>query len=115
MDQEGGRGQLQCSTPGVPWCQILLSTKSTPPHYPHHVTASHHVFDHVPYLYVMECQASVLQRGADQLSFDTLQLGSQPDFQPCDLVMDCQALGYHWMLAMLVCHCRGALFGLVWA
>jgi len=36
------------------------------------------VLNHAPYLYVMVCQASVLQRGADQQSFDTLLLGSQP-------------------------------------
>ena len=58
---------------------------------PHQTTPSSLVLNHVPYLYVMECQASVLQRGADQQSFDTLQLGSQPCLLALPLVMDCQS------------------------
>ena len=49
------------------------------------------ILNHAPYLYVMVCQASVLQRGADQQSFDTLQLGSQPCLLGLCSVMDCLA------------------------
>ena len=58
---------------------------------PHGMYPSNQVLNHVPYLYVMVCQASVLQRGADQLSFDTLLLGSQPCLLDLCLVMDCLA------------------------
>lgn len=71
------------------------------------------VLGHAPYLYVMVCQASVLQRGADQQSFDTLLLGSQPCLLALCLVTDC--LAWDQMLAMFVCQSSEALFGLVWA
>jgi hypothetical protein len=56
---------------------------------PHVMYPSTQVLNHVSYLYVMVCQASVLQRGADQQSFDTLLLGSQPCLLDLCLVMDC--------------------------